>query len=104
MDASQTRAVWSSLAVRIRRPSGLNATDQTVSSCGSGAETGVEYSHTRAMNSAPPVAIRAPSGLNAPATATSVCRIGGQNMTSLLSSSHAIELRPSTVRRPCRRG
>ncbi len=49
--ASQTRAVLSSLAVRTRRPSGLNAAWFTLSSCFIGGAMGcpVAASQTRAV-------------------------------------------------------
>ena len=65
--ASHTRAVWSSLAVTTRRPSGLNAARCTRPSCFSGGVIGwpVAASHTRAVLSQLAVTTRRPSGLNA---------------------------------------
>ena len=68
LSASHTRAVLSSEAVTIRRPSGLKLAALTRSSWRIGSPSGLPLSasHTRAVLSSDAVTIRRPSGLKLP--------------------------------------
>ena len=67
VSVSQTRAVPSQDAVRMREPSGLKAADETGPSCLNGGVSGwpVRASQTRAVLSSDAVTMREPSGLKA---------------------------------------
>ena len=87
VEASQTRAVASKLAVTIRRPSGLNAACNTAILCSSGGAMGcpVAAFQTCAVLSQLAVTMRRPSGLNA-AWATSPPRCNGGAMGCALAA------------------
>ena len=91
MAASHTRAVWSSLAVTTRRPSGLNArVTSPCRLCLSGGVIGwpVAASHTRAVLSSLAVTTRRPSGLNAASYTTSVVLSSGGAIGWPVAASH----------------
>ena len=75
LSASHTFAVLSRLPVRMRRPSGLNATLVTQSVCPLRAKSSwpLAASHTFAVLSWLPVRMRRPSGLNATLVHRPVC-------------------------------
>ena len=67
LSAIQTRAVLSSDTVTMRLPSGLNAADETGSTCplSSAMRDPLSAIQTRAVLSSDAVTMRLPSGLNA---------------------------------------